>query len=209
MKGIDQDDAVSHSFVYLYVTTDQVRFVDIDSSLPVSLDDVAPRIFSEIMRDVDLFVAVSSIGADPNWLDGGSGRIDGYQDYWWDASFGDLSASAETRGEVLANVLPRLTKLAGRWELDGRFLNLRGELRSYKIHLGSGNILMEPNGQYLCIVPGPGAGGFRAGDGLFLPFEGDRMLSVIISKALMLADDANITDPTIARQISGEPLRLR
>jgi len=32
-----------------------------------------------------------------------------------------------------------------------------GDLRTYKIHLGSGNVLMEPNGQYLCIVPTRGA----------------------------------------------------
>lgn len=31
---------------------------------------------------------------------------------------------------------------------------MRGDLRTYKIHLGSGNILMSPNNQYLCIVPG-------------------------------------------------------
>jgi hypothetical protein len=27
---------------------------------------------------------------------------------------------------------------------------VKGELRTYRIHLGSGNILMEPNDQYLC-----------------------------------------------------------
>ena len=32
-------------------------------------------------------------------------------------------------------------------------------------------------------------------------FEGDRTLSVILSKALMLADDTSISDPTITRQI--------
>jgi hypothetical protein len=38
-------------------------------------------------------------------------------------------------------------------------------------------------------------------DRVFLPFEGDRTLSVILSKALLLADDKKITDPTIMRQI--------
>jgi hypothetical protein len=80
-------------------------------------------------------------------------------------------------------------------------LKVRGNLRSYKIHLGSANILMEPNDQYLCIVPGRGAGGPRS-HGLYLPFEGDQTLSVILSKALMLANDTAITDPTITRQIS-------
>ncbi|WP_338699746.1 hypothetical protein V2W30_24410 [Streptomyces sp. Q6] len=34
-----------------------------------------------------------------------------------------------------------------------------------------------------------------------LPFEGDRTLAVVLSKALMLADDTKITDPTILSQI--------
>ena len=37
---------------------------------------------------------------------------------------------------------------------------------------------------------------------LHLPFEGDSTLSIIISKALLLADDAKIKDPTITRQIN-------
>ena len=76
---------------------------------------------------------------------------------------------------------------------------MRGNKRTYKIHLGSGNILMEPNDEYLCIVPDSRLRG--AQDDLFLPFEGDSTLSIIISKALLLADDAKIKDPTITRQI--------
>lgn len=36
---------------------------------------------------------------------------------------------------------------------------------------------------------------------VFLPFEGDRTLAVILSKAFMLAEDDKIADPTITRQI--------
>jgi hypothetical protein len=36
---------------------------------------------------------------------------------------------------------------------------------------------------------------------VFLPFEGDSTLSVIISKAFLLAEDKKITDPSIMRQI--------
>jgi hypothetical protein len=35
-----------------------------------------------------------------------------------------------------------------------------------------------------------------------LPFEGDRIPGLILSKALMLVNDAKIKDPTIARQLS-------
>jgi hypothetical protein len=48
-------------------------------------------------------------------------------------------------------------------------------------------------------VPKQSAGS-STGD-VFLPFEGDRVLAVILSKALMLAKDTQITDPTITLQL--------
>jgi hypothetical protein len=76
---------------------------------------------------------------------------------------------------------------------------VRGDRRTYKIHLGSGNILMEPNDQYLCIVPDSRA---RSNDAqVYLPFEGDATLSIILSKAFLLAEDSKIKDATINRQI--------
>jgi hypothetical protein len=38
-------------------------------------------------------------------------------------------------------------------------------------------------------------------DRLFLPFDGDATLSIVLSKAFLLADDESIKDPTIVRQI--------
>jgi hypothetical protein len=96
-------------------------------------------------------------------------------------------------------LVPRL-KIADRCTLDEKFLIVRGDIRSYKIHLGSGNILMTPNDKYLCIVPGQGSSSRGTGR-LFLPFEGDSVLSIIISKAFLLAEDTKITDPTIITQL--------
>src|SRR5215831_5294059 len=112
-------------------------------------------------------------------------------------SFGELSATAVTRKQVLERLVPRL-KIADRCSLSDRFLVVRGNKRTYKIHLGSGNILTEPNDQYLCIVPD--ARSRVQQDDLSLPFEGDNTLSIIISKALLLAEDTKIKDPTITRQ---------
>jgi hypothetical protein len=152
--------------------------------------------FSEVLRDVDLFVAVCSVANDPNWHDGG----DAGRQYWRSWSFGDLSQTAITRKQVLERLLPRL-KIAPQCSLSDKFLVVKGHMRTYKIHLGSGNILMEPNDQYLCIVRGqePKA---RGSDRIFLPFEGDETLAVILSKAFLLAADARITDPTILSQIN-------
>jgi len=147
------------------------------------------------MREVDLFVSVASVGNDPNWVDGGPGGH--HRNYWRSYSFGDLNSSAETRREVLVRLLPKL-KIAKQCSLDKKFLVVKGALRTYKIHLGSGNILMQPKDEYLCIVSKPGG---SAADNLRLPFEGDRTLSLILSKAFLLAEDGKIEDATIVNQI--------
>ena len=58
---------------------------------PLDLEEISPLVFSEIMRDVDLFVGVASVGNDPTWSDGGpEGR---FRDYWTSYSFGDSPRS--------------------------------------------------------------------------------------------------------------------
>jgi hypothetical protein len=57
---------------------------------------------------------------------------------------------------------------------------------------------MSPADQYLCIV----ATRHPADDRTFLPFDDDPMLSLILSKAFMLANDRAIRDPTIMRQMA-------
>ena len=195
------DNYTGSSYGPRYLVTDQVRFYRAGAADPLPLMQVPPLAFSEVMRDVDLFVGVASVGADPNWTDGGNDR---YRAYWEAVSFGDLtSETARTRRAVLERLVPRL-KIADRCSFTQRFLVVRGDIRTYKIHLGSGNILMEPNDQYLCIVPARGPAVTAAGtaDGVFLPFEGDGTLSVILSKAFLLAADRSIDDPTITRQIA-------
>jgi hypothetical protein len=193
------DGETSASNIYLHVSTDQVRFYEAGKTKPMRLDKVPPLAFTEVMRDVDLFVGVASVGNDPTWQDRGRAGIG---TYWQEYSFGKLSATAQTRRDVLERLVPRL-KIRDRASLTDRYLAVRGDLRTYKIHLGSGNILMEPNDQYLCIVPDRSLGAARDGE-LFLPFDGDPLLSVILSKAFLLADDKAIEDKTIMRQIKGK-----
>lgn len=221
VEGVGQDYGTDTNATgtYLYLSTDQVRFYPLDApehfahaggggyrrwdhgpvapAQPLPLEQIPPLVFSEVMRDVDLFVSVASVANDPTWADGGpQGR---YRDYWTHWAFGELSETAKTRRQVLESVLPQL-RIAARCRLADRFLVVRGDLRTYKIHLGSGNVLMEPNDQYLCIVPAQGAAAGPAGR-IFLPFEGDGILAVILSKAFLLADDKKIADPTILSQI--------
>lgn len=185
--------------IFLNLSTDQVRFCE-PTGTPRLLSEVPALVFSEVMRDVDLFVGVCSIGNDPAWQDRGEGGQFG--GYWQSYSFGDLSIAAKTRREVLERLLPRL-KIANVCTLQEKFLVVRGLLRTYKIHLGSSNILMEPNDQYLCIVPDRSRSNSSSNERFFLPFEGDNTLAVILSKAFLLAEDSKIKDQSILRQIKG------
>jgi len=195
VSEVNADDAYNDTGIWNYVSTDQVRFVT--GHGPVPLPEVPPLVFSEVMRDVDLFVGVASVGNDPLWRD--NGGLVQYRNYWENYSFGELGEVAKTRKMALERLVPRL-KFGKVSEIKGNFLEVKGKLRTYKIHLGSGNILMTPNDQYLCIVPDRSAK--TAGTaGVFLPFEGDAVLSIILSKALLLMDDDKITDDTIVRQI--------
>ncbi|KAB1907911.1 DUF4132 domain-containing protein [Micromonospora sp. AMSO1212t] len=174
--------------------TDQLFFIR-GERLPVPLTEVPPVVLSEVMRDVDLFVAAAGVGADPDWYDGGPGGR--YRDYWAQSSFGELAPTGRTRRDVLADLIPRLA-IADRCTLTDRFLEVRGDLHTYRIHCGSGNILIAPDERYLCVIPDSAK---AKEPEMFLPFEGDSRLGEILSKALLLAADKKIKDPVILRQL--------
>jgi hypothetical protein len=175
-------------------TTDRVSFCRTGDRrhTPVPLEEIPELVFTEALRDVDLFVSVTSIALDPHWADRGD---DPHYTYWRDYSFGELSQTAAMRREALARLLPKL-KIAPQLELGDRHLRVKGKDSNYKIHIGSANILIEPDDRYLCIVPGGGR------TKVMLPFEDDHVLSVIVSKAVLLAADDKITDPAIRRQLN-------
>lgn len=201
----DDEPAVTDGQAFVYVQSDRVLFGRLTDTgqraEEVALDTVNPLVFSEIMREVDLCVAVASIGNDPTWVDGGRDAAAPNDwrrranDYWLAHANAVPDVGSKVRAEVLAQILPSLA-FADRFSLDGQALRVQGKLSAYRIHLGSGNIMMDPSDRYLCIVP---AGGVA--DDVYLPFEGDRMLSIILSKALMLARDDKISDPGIVAQI--------
>jgi Domain of unknown function (DUF4132) len=217
IEGTDATESGS----YLLLHTDQVRFYPITAPpnyandafripyqmvlgpgqepvQPLPLTQIPELVLSEVFRDLDLFVGVASIGNDSTWQDGGP--YERYREYWGSYSFGELSQAAEIRRELLRRLLPRL-EIGGQCTIEGRFLHVKGTKHTYKIHLGSGNILIAPQNRYLCIVPRRGADP----DVGYLPFEGDEVLSLIVSKAMLLARDTQITDPSIISQLRERP----
>ncbi|NKB18060.1 MAG: hypothetical protein HC770_08250 [Pseudanabaena sp. CRU_2_10] len=133
-----------------------------------------PRVFSEVMRDLDLVVSVAHQGGvDP-----------------------EASASTVEMRSVLIRETNRLLKLTN-VNLQNNYALIEGELGSYSVHLGSGVVHRQPGGA-LCIIPIHSQHRGR----LFLPFaDDDPKTAEVISKILLLAKDREIQDPTILQQI--------
>ncbi len=156
------------------LTLEAVLFTRRGDWQPLSLESIPARIFSEVMRDLDLVVSVAHAGGiDP------------------EAS----SSSVESRAALLREScgLLQLTNV----QLGSTHAMVHGKLGNYNVHLGSGVIHKQPGGA-LCIIPVHSQQRGR----LFLPFvDDDPKTAEIVSKVLLLARDDQIKDPTILEQI--------
>lgn len=155
-------------------TIESVHFAKRGEWKPMSMKDVPPRIFSEVMRDVDLVVSVAHRGGvDP-----------------------EASASTvEMRASLLRETC-QLLKLDN-VRVQEQYALIDGFHANYSLHLGSGSIHRLPGG-YLCVVPVHSQHRGR----LFLPFaDDDPRTAEVISKSLLLARDKEISDPSILEQL--------
>ncbi len=157
------------------LTLEAVRFTrSTGSREPVAIADVPPRVFSEVMRDLDLVVSVAHAGGvDP-----------------------EASASTVEMRATLVTETSRLLDLPN-VRIDGPRAVVDGSLAEYSVHLGSAIIHLRPGGS-LFIVPVQAQNRGR----LFLPFvDDDPKTAEVLSKVLLLARDREIKDPSILAQI--------
>jgi hypothetical protein len=199
MQTPDPEGTASYGGILLYVFTDKVYFL-YQNGQRIPLERIPGKIFSEAMRSVDLLVSVSSIGRDPNWGMEGDSLI--YKDYWTSCGSLDLLPSEETRAVILEWMIPQL-EITDRCRVQGNYLHVRGDLRNYKIHIGCGRVMLEPENRHLLIEPDSKTLK-RICDHLYIPIEGDSHLYLIIAKAFLLSKDKDIDDPNILSQILKE-----
>ncbi len=155
------------------VTVDEIWFQG--QGGPQPLASIEPRVFSEVMRDVDLIVSVAQVDdEDARWS----------------------TETAQRRAELIENLMADIG--LARVRCEDHFAYIEGSLAHYRIHLGSGVIHIQP-GNYLCIVPEQ-----KKDEGLYLPFaDADLKMAEIISKIFMLLADDQINDDSILAQIRG------
>lgn len=156
------------------LTLDWILFTNKGENHPLSVQSIPERLFSEVMRDVDLVVSTAhSGGVNP-----------------------ETTASTINARISLINETCTLLGISN-YLVKGKFILIDGKLARYNIHLGSGIVHKEP-GESLCIIPIHSQHHGR----LFLPFvDNDPKTAEILSKVILLAQDEKIKDPTILEQI--------
>jgi hypothetical protein len=140
---------------------DSIDIIDRKSYKTVNFQDVPLRIFSEIMRDIDLIVSVANVGGV------------------------DIEASLSTLElrKVIVEETARLFKLTN-LEFQDRHVLIQGKLNRYSLHLGSGIVHSLGSGaMYIEAVSTQSRGK------IFLPFvDEDPTTAKIVSILLLLCE---------------------
>lgn len=157
-------------------TLEWVEFSDRKTGAPLKIKDIPDVIFSEVMRDVDMAVSVAHAGGvDPE----------------------TSHSTIEMRGALLSLTLSLFS--LDNVEIKGNHAHITGRLADYTLHLGSG-VIHKKGGAMINILPVHSAHRGK----LFLPFaDEDPKTAEIITKALFLAEDDKIKDPSITSQLIG------
>ena len=180
--------------INLFVESDQVRFYR--DRREIAVDEVPAMLYSEVMRDVDLFTTVCAIGEDENRRNEGDHTLGVLGE---PIAVQELSAAILLRADILARVLPG-TPIANQCRLESLHLEVQGQLGRYRISLATGlAALIADSG--LCWLKIPqkllAAVPLKLED---IPVDLDYRTETILRKAYLLADDLKIQDPELVRQ---------
>jgi hypothetical protein len=151
-----------------------VHFRKKNQYMDLPLAEVPPRLFSEVMRDIDLVVSVAHVGG---------------------VDIETSLSSIELRRVILEEtaLLFRVDNV----RTEKNHLFIQGSRANYNIHLGSGIVYQEPTRMlYVRAISTDERGK------IFLPFaDEDPKTAEIVSKMLLFAQDSALQDPTILAQI--------
>lgn len=184
--------------INLFIGSDQVRFYR--DRREVAVDEVPAIVYSEVMRDVDLFTSVCAIGEDETWRDQGD-RGTGIFSRRFEIH--EMSAVVALRAEILSRVLPH-TPIADRCKIERTHLEVRGQLGTYRILLGwAAAALVTDSGIRWLRIPQKILDSVQL-DLAALPIELDYRTEVVLRKAYVLANDWKIDSPDLVRQFMPE-----
>ena len=181
--------------INLFIGSDQVRFYR--DGREIAMDEVPAILYSEVMRDVDLFTSVSAIGEDETWADQGDRGAGIFSD---GLTVQELSGLIDLRREMLLLVLPQ-APIHDRCKIHKTWVEVRGQLGTYQIDFAWGGA---------CLVTDSGFRFLRISrkildavslDFSAIPVELDYRTETILRKAYILADDWKIESPDLIQQL--------
>jgi hypothetical protein len=184
----------------LYFTkgnTTKIAYTSVSAFEVIPFSEVPLKTLSELCRDIDLFIATSSIANDPEL----SIRSENYQHYRDDFHRGKFSdnASAKVRKRILTQLIPIL-KLDGA-QFEGNYLVVSGTLNDYRINLGSGFAQIKGSQKHINLLPDIAP--MKKNRKIHVPIQDDETLYIILAKALFLQKDDQVTDEKLLAVLKG------
>ena len=161
------------------VLTGDIRFYRLTAEgrrgEPVPIGEVSPVVYSETMRDADLVVSLAAPG-----------------------ELGFTSEQTVQFRLVLVRQLARILRLHNIAAPEGgSHVVVQGQLATYRIHLGSASIFIEPTGAHLP-TPRP-----QASSPDYLPFEElDSRTAEVLRVIVALSRDGAIEDPRFRESLA-------
>jgi hypothetical protein len=184
--------------INLFIGSDQVRFYR--DRREIAVDEVPATVYSEVMRDVDLFTSVCAVGDDEKWCDQG-GRGTGVFSRRVDLH--EITDVMALRAEILSRVLPH-TALADRCKIEKTHLQVRGQLGTYNILLSWAAAALVTESEVRWLKIPQKILDAVALDLAAIPIELDYRTEIVLRKAYVLADDWKIDSPELVRQLMPE-----
>jgi hypothetical protein len=181
--------------INLFIGSDQVRFYR--DGREVAIDEVPAILYSEVMRDVDLFTSVSAIGEDETWADQGDRGTGIFSE---EGTVRELSGIIDLRREMLSLVLPH-TPIQDRCKIHKNWLQVRGQLGTYRIEFAWGAAMLATESTFRFLRISRKILDAVSLDFSAIPADLDYRTETILRKAYVLADDWKIDSPDLIKQL--------
>ncbi len=144
----------------------------------IKLSEISKITLSEICRDIDLFIATSSIANNVE-LSENKQEYDTYSTEYQKGLFSD-NANAKIRSKVIEKLVPILKLNIERFE--GNFVIVKGKSDNYKINLNSGFAQTFQTQKHINLIPDIKK--LKSDKKLRMPIEDDETLYIILAKML-------------------------
>jgi len=167
---------IDASYIYNYLALDGVRFYP-HGQEPTRLGDVPPMVFSEVLRDVDLFVSVAGLSP-KNTPD-----LAGFANHTPAARIAQLYPVSDARKGVLAVAIHNTSLRGHAAVLDDALEVLGADGVSYRIHIGSAAVSTVSGDAVKVKVR---AKVKKAATQAIPPYQGDCLTATVLARALAL-----------------------